>query len=75
MKTAIYIREGRQQIVFTPENEWEKNICKVINGSKGKLSTYIGQFTDVQGGWTMNSHEGYRGEEHDSLIVVIDEKD
>lgn len=74
MKTAIYIREGRQQIVLSPENEWERNICKDIN-SKKIVETYFGQFTDVQGGWTMYSNEDYRGKEQNSLMIVLDNPD
>lgn len=72
MKTAIYIREGRQQIVLTPENKWENNICKDIS-SKKVVETYFAQFTDVQGGWTMENPMGYRGEDKDSLMIVLEE--
>ena len=30
MKTAIYIENGRSQIVLTPENDWEKQVIKGI---------------------------------------------
>ena len=72
MKTAIFISEDRQQIVLTPENEWERNILKTLEESKKDFNVYWGQFNDVQGGWTMHEKQGYRGKENDSLLIVLD---
>jgi len=74
MKSAIFIREDRQQIVLTPENDWERNILKTLEQKKKNMNVYFSQFVDVQGGWTMNSYAGYRGEDSDSLIIVLDEE-
>lgn len=74
MKTAIFINEDRQQIVLTPENEWEINICKTLEEEKKDLGLYFGQFNDVRGGWTMFESENNRGEKRDSLIIVLDKK-
>jgi len=73
MKTAIYINENRQQIILTPENEWETNICESLSKKSKNTKMYFAQFTDVQGGWTMLSSEGYRGKENDSLMIVLDD--
>lgn len=74
MKTAIFIKEDRQQVVLTPENEWERKICKMIEEDKKTLNVYYGQFVDVEGGWTMHNTTQYRGEDEDSLIIVLDKK-
>lgn len=73
MKTAIFIKETRQQIVLTPENKWEKNICKTLSEKSKNVSMYFAQFNDVQGGWTMFENSGYRGEDEDSLMIVLDD--
>ena len=74
MKTAIFINEGRTQVVLTPENEWETSALKMIEKDKKDLNVYFSQFNNVQGGWTMFEDQGHRGEDKDSLIIVLDKE-
>lgn len=75
MKTAIFIREGRTQVVLTPENEWEEKVCEMVAEGKKDLNLYFSQFTDVRGGWSMQSEKDYRGQSNNSLIIVLDKKE
>jgi hypothetical protein len=74
MKTALYMNDERVQVVLTPENDYERNIVKALSDQAYDLHVYKGQFTDVQGGWTMLDRYGYRGEERQSAIIVLDKK-
>lgn len=51
MKIALYIEDGLEQIVLTPESDTEKGILgKLHDGSRG-LQILKGQFYACQGGW------------------------
>ena len=69
MKTAIYIDNGRMQVVLTPETEFEKNLTKTIADAKASLEIMEGEFYECQGGWTR--HSAYQTQER-SLIIVLD---
>lgn len=68
MKTAIYIRNGRTQVVLTPENDIEKMAIKTIEDSEHSLTLARGTFYDCQGGWTRQRAQ----QEDDSLMIVVD---
>lgn len=66
MKAAIYIREGRTQVVLTPESDWEKNALTAIEETpQGDLIIHRGSFYDCRGGWTRE------GSGDASLIFVV----
>lgn len=67
MKTALYIVEGRTQIVLTPQNPHETAIVKMIQEGK-EFATYAGSFYECQGGWTRN------GIGDESAILIIKDK-
>ena len=66
MKSAIYIRDGRTQVVLTPESDLEKSALKQIEDAGGEVFTTRGSFYDCEGGWTRE------GGSDESLIFVID---
>jgi hypothetical protein len=74
MRISTFMKENRIQIVLTPESEYEQKTLEYLHDAKWVSSIYKGQFTDVRGGWTMYSPEGYRGKDNDSTIIVIDKK-
>lgn len=66
MKSAIYIRDGRTQVVLTPESDIEKMaLSSVEKGSGSQLQTYRGSFYDCRGGWVR------QGPGDESLIFVV----
>ena len=71
MKTAIYIEDGVQQVVLTPETDNEKNILKSIQEHKKELNLYWGSFYKCQGGWVRQSD--YKDEQN-SLIIILEDK-
>lgn len=52
MKIAFYMDEGREQIVLTPESEFEKAMLGKLHESNRQLSIHRGEFYACQGGWT-----------------------
>lgn len=69
MKALLITKENRQQIVLTPENDFEKGIVKLFGEGSKAAEIYLGEFYDCQGGWTR------QGLSKNSLIVVFDKKD
>lgn len=82
MKATLLTKENRQQIVLTPENDFEKEIIDLFveKTTRPRLidepqqetpaKIYLGSFYDCQGGWTRESKSN-----KDSLIIVFDTKD
>lgn len=52
MKIALYIEDGLEQIVLTPESETEKGILDKIHDGSREMSIKRGEFYACQGGWT-----------------------
>lgn len=70
MKVALYIENGLEQVVLTPETDLEK-MCVEKLSKHQNFKSYRGGFYACQGGWTrMNQYEN----EADSTIFVIEEK-
>lgn len=72
MKVALYIEDGTEQIVLTPESAVERMVLKKIEDSGRKMNTYWGQFYDCHGGWV---RESGCFDEKNSLIIRFEEKD
>ena len=76
MKTAIYIEDGRQQLVLTPENKFEQNILGLMEHSLGD-QVYRGSFYDCKGGWIRHGTDsgrifpGHQSVDDRSLIFLI----
>lgn len=73
MITAIYIKDGRTQLVLTPESEFEKGIVDKVDKGEHEVKIYTGSFYDCKAGYTRRSviHSGY----DESLIIVMDIKE
>lgn len=65
MKIALYIEDGLEQIVFTPESETEKGILGKLSDGSRELSIKKGGFYHCVGGWTRESGD------RDSTMVVL----
>jgi hypothetical protein len=65
MKIALYIEEGVEQIVLTPQSENETAILgKMTDGSR-EMSVKSGSFYFCQGGWIRH------GSDDKSTIIVL----
>lgn len=65
MKIALYIEDGLEQIVLTPESDTEKAILGKLHDGSRSLSVKRGSFFECQGGWVRN------GREPDSTMIVL----
>ena len=76
MKTAILITDGVKQIMFTPENESEKQALKMISPDE-EIHTVIktGTFSDMNGVFGANVYEcrgGYmRADENEESVMFV----
>jgi hypothetical protein len=52
MKIALYIEDGLEQIVLTPQTETEKGILGKLSDGDRSLNIYRGQFYASPEGWT-----------------------
>jgi len=55
MKTAIYIEDGKVQLVITPESDFEKNALSSFQEKPLDAKLYSGSFYDCRGGWVRQS--------------------
>jgi hypothetical protein len=69
MKIALYIEDGREQLVLTPESDTEKGILGKLHDADRQLSIHRGGFYACQGGWTRHR------DAPDSTILVIEPKE
>lgn len=67
MKIALYIEDGREQIVLTPETDTERQILNKLHDGGRTLSVYKGEFYACQGGWTRQRETS---EPKDTIIVL-----
>ena len=77
VKTAIYIEQGREQIVLTPENDLEKSVLDKIIHRTPAVSFFQGSFYNCQGGWIRHGYhfeDTPHNKEEVSLIILLDEK-
>lgn len=70
MKTAIYIEDGRMQLVLTPDSEFERKTLQAIAAKKKSVTIQEGQFYACQGGYTRYTDQS---QQKPSLIVVLDD--
>lgn len=76
MKIALYIEDGLEQIVLTPESDTEKGILGKLDDGSRTLSIKHGSFYQTRGGWTRYSPSycepyGRSRESDDSTIIVL----
>ena len=75
MKIALYIEDGLEQIVLTPESETEQSILNKIHDGSRTISLKRGEFYGCQGGWTRwkkqyPSHYGSEPTDDSTMIVL-----
>lgn len=51
MKIALYIEDGLEQIVLTPQGKVERDILAKLHDGDRELSILSGSFYECQGGW------------------------
>jgi hypothetical protein len=70
VKIALFIDQGRRQIILTPENKHEcamlGELREIYEAGAGNLSVLEGSFYACQGGWTR------QGGGVSSTILVMD---
>ncbi len=66
MKIALYIEDGLEQIVLTPDSETEKAILGKLHDGSRELSIKRGTFYGCQGGWTRWRGNDYGYSHHSS---------
>lgn len=76
MKIALYIEDGLEQIVLTPESETEKGILGKIHDGSRQMELKRGSFFKCQGGWMRHS-QPWRGtydtrdNDDESTMIVL----
>ena len=78
MKIALYIEDGLEQVVFTPESDTEKGILAKLHDASREMSIKRGSFYQCRGGWVRHtfgqigdSFSGYRDSDDDSTMIVL----
>lgn len=80
MKIALYIEDGLEQIVLTPESETEKSILGKLHDGSRSLKIHRGSFYACRGGWvrhkTETSYDRLTGQvmnrtDDESSIIVL----
>lgn len=66
MKIALYIEDGRDQIVLTPQSDTEKAILAKLHSAGIDMSIKKGSFYACQGGWTRQQ----LGVDESTIIVM-----
>lgn len=79
MKIALYIEDGLEQVVLTPESKTERAIlAKLYDGSR-KLEIHQGAFYGCRGGWVrwvepppdgVFHRNGIENEDQSTMIVL-----
>lgn len=57
MQIALYIADGVEQIVLTPETETEKSIVGKLHDGKRRLTIHKGSFYECRGGWVRHGSD------------------
>ena len=78
VKIALYVEDGLEQIVLTPDNECEAGILGKIHDSERELTIKRGEFYGCRGGWTRWAeprHSYYGSGNDESTMIVLRRKD
>lgn len=65
MKIALYIEDGLEQIVLTPDGATEKALLGRLHDGTREFSLLRGTFYECRGGWMRH------GESDDSTLIVL----
>lgn len=69
MKIALYIEDGLEQIVLTPESDTERGIIGKLHDGSREITIKKGSFYECQGGWVRQSKN------EDSALIVLRAKE
>lgn len=69
MRVALYIEDGLEQIVLTPESETERGIIGKLHDGTRELSVHRNSFFHTHGGFIR------QGESQSSTMLVLRRKD
>jgi hypothetical protein len=83
MKIALYIEDGVEQVVLTPQSSTEKAILAKLHDGSRNLQLYRGAFYGCRGGWTRWQEPPAAGQFHrngienddNSTILVLLKKE
>jgi hypothetical protein len=77
MKIALYIEDGLEQIVLTPESDTETVILGKLHDGSRAMTLAKGSFYDCQGGyarytpyWKSSAYGGNTGGDKSTMIVL-----
>lgn len=76
MKIALYIEDGLEQIVLTPETDTEKAILGKLHDGTRDLKIHRGEFYSCRGGWVRHKvrYSSYAVSDQDrdeSTMIVL----
>jgi len=75
VKIALYIEDGLEQLVLTPESEHERNLLGLLNSSERVMEIYKGTFYGCRGGWMRWAQSNqWNAEDASTMIVLRKEK-
>lgn len=69
MKVAVYIENGLEQIVLTPESDLEKTVLSKIKDETREMTIKTGSFYECRGGFVRQSISD------NSTIIVLRERE
>lgn len=77
MKIALYIEDGLEQIVLTPESKTEKSILDKLHDGSRSLNIHRGSFYECRGGyarytpyWQSSIYGGSSGGDESTMVVL-----
>lgn len=59
MKIALYIEDGLEQIVLTPQTDTERAILSKLDDNSRSLEIKHGSFYECRGGWTRHAEASW----------------
>ena len=74
MKIALYIEDGLEQIVLTPQTETEAGIVRKLEDGSRELSIKRGAFYECRGGWVRHRARGPYdppSSDDDSSVMIV----
>ncbi len=73
MKIALYIEDGLEQVILTPETDVEKGIVRKLEDGTRRLEVKRGQFYECRGGWVrqgMVSNETTGASSESTMLIL-----
>jgi hypothetical protein len=79
MKIALYIEDGLEQIVLTPESETERGILGKLHDGSRELKIHRGSFFRCVGGWMRHAPQSFtsgmysprESQDDESTMIVL----